>query len=180
MGTVSTVVGGGTPSTQDSSHFGGEVPWLTPADLSGYGSKYISSGETGERSLTQTGFERSSAKMVPAGSILFTSRAPVGYVAIAEAPVCTNQGFKNFVLEPDEELAAIDEAVAEIGATMKKADTLRRSILHRAFTGNLLPQYPTDEPASELLKRIAGEREARQRRRGQGHRRTRLSARKAG
>ena len=98
MAAVSTVIGGGTPSTQDPSHFGGDVPWLTPADLSGFGDKYISSGE---RNLTQRGFERSSAKMVPAGSILFTSRAPVGYVAIAEAPVCTNQGFKSFVLAPD-------------------------------------------------------------------------------
>ena len=98
MGAISTVVGGGTPSTQDASHFGGDVPWLTPADLSGFQGKYISSGE---RSLTQKGLEKSSAKLVPAGSILFTSRAPVGYVAIAETAVSTNQGFKNFVLEPD-------------------------------------------------------------------------------
>ena len=98
MGAVSAVSGGGTPSTQDASYFGGGVPWLTPADLSGFGGKYISAGE---RSLTKEGLKKSSAKMVPAGSILFTSRAPVGYVAIAEVPVCTNQGFKNFVLESD-------------------------------------------------------------------------------
>ena len=96
MGAVSTVTGGGTPNTQDASHFGGVVPWLTPADLSGFEDKYISSGE---RSLTQQGLERSSAKLVPTGTILFTSRAPIGYVAIAANSVCTNQGFKNFVLE---------------------------------------------------------------------------------
>ena len=96
MGAVSTVIGGGTPNTQDASHFGGDIPWLTPADLSGFSDKYISSGK---RNLTQQGLERSSARLVPADSILLTSRAPVGYVAIAGASLCTNQGFKNFVLD---------------------------------------------------------------------------------
>ena len=100
MGEISTVVGGGTPRTADLTNFeGGTIPWVTPADLSGYSSKYISHGE---RSITQKGLETSSARMLPAGTVLFTSRAPIGYIAIASNPVCTNQGFKSFVLKDDD------------------------------------------------------------------------------
>ena len=99
MGEISAVVGGGTPRTADLTNFeGGTIPWVTPADLSGYSSKYISHGE---RSITQKGLETSSARMLPAGTVLFTSRAPIGYIAIASNPVCTNQGFKSFVLKDD-------------------------------------------------------------------------------
>ena len=99
MGEISAVVGGGTPRTADLTNFeGGTIPWVTPADLSGYSSKYISHGE---RSITRKGLETSSARMLPAGTVLFTSRAPIGYIAIASNPVCTNQGFKSFVLKDD-------------------------------------------------------------------------------
>ena len=98
MGAISEVVAGGTPSTQVAANFGGDIPWLTPADLSGFENKHISRGA---RQLTQRGLDESSAKMIPQGSVLFTSRAPIGYVAIAANPLSTNQGFKNFVLGPD-------------------------------------------------------------------------------
>ena len=96
MGNVSNVVGGGTPRTGEKSNFeGGDIPWITPADLSGYKEKLIVSGA---RNITQRGLTHSSAKLLPKGSVLFSSRAPVGYVAIAARPVTTNQGFKSFVL----------------------------------------------------------------------------------
>ena len=94
-GEVCTVVGGGTPRTNDDSNFdGGEIPWITPADLSGYSHKVI---ERGARNITERGLNASGATMMPAGTVLFSSRAPIGYVAIAANPVCTNQGFKSFV-----------------------------------------------------------------------------------
>jgi type I restriction enzyme S subunit len=97
MGEIADVVGGGTPRTGDPHNYeGGTIPWITPADLSGYTSKHISNGE---RNITQKGLSTSSARMLPAGTVLFSSRAPVGYVAIASNPVCTNQGFKSFVLK---------------------------------------------------------------------------------
>lgn len=97
MGEIADVVGGGTPKTNDPENFeGGTIPWITPADLSGYTAKNISHGE---RFITAKGLAGSSAKMMPAGTVLFSSRAPVGYVAIAANPVCTNQGFKSFVLK---------------------------------------------------------------------------------
>jgi type I restriction enzyme S subunit len=97
MGEVADVIGGGTPKTNDSSNYeGGTIPWLTPADLSGYAAKTIGGGA---RYITKKGLATSSAKLMPAGAVLFTSRAPIGYVAIASNPVCTNQGFKSFVLK---------------------------------------------------------------------------------
>lgn len=96
LGDVADIIGGGTPDTKNDSYWGGDVPWLTPKDLSGYGSRYILKGE---RSISYQGLENSSAKMLPTGSVLLTSRAPIGYVAIAKTPLCTNQGFKSFVLK---------------------------------------------------------------------------------
>ena len=96
MGDVSQVVGGGTPATSDLTNFdGGSIPWITPADLSGYSDKYIAGGA---RNITQKGLECSGARLMPAGTVLFSSRAPIGYVAIASRPMSTNQGFKSFVL----------------------------------------------------------------------------------
>ena len=98
---IAEVKGGGTPSTSNSSYFCEPpegIPWITPADLSDYDSAYISHGE---RNLTEEGFSNSSTHRMPAGTVLFSSRAPIGYVAIAKNPVTTNQGFKSLVLEDD-------------------------------------------------------------------------------
>jgi type I restriction enzyme S subunit len=91
---IGGIVGGGTPKTNISKYWDGNIPWLTPADLSGYDSMYIS---TGSRTITDFGLKSSSAQMLPANSILYSSRAPIGYTAIATIPVCTNQGFKSVV-----------------------------------------------------------------------------------
>lgn len=96
IGEVADVIGGGTPSTDRYEFWDrGEIPWITPADLSGYKEREISKGA---RNITQIGLENSSARLLPAGTVLFSSRAPVGYVAIAANPLATNQGFKSFVL----------------------------------------------------------------------------------
>ena len=98
MGEIADVVGGGTPRTSDPENFeGGSIAWLTPADLSGYSEKYVSRGN---RFITERGLESSSARLLPEGAVMFTSRAPIGYVAIARNPISTNQGFKSFVLKP--------------------------------------------------------------------------------
>ena len=91
---IGTIISGATPKTSDDSNFGGAIPWLTPADLSGYKDKYISCGA---RNITQKGYDSCSTQLMPAGSVLLSSRAPIGYVAIAKNPICTNQGFKSIV-----------------------------------------------------------------------------------
>ena len=91
---IGEIVGGSTPSTKKAENYGGNISWITPKDLANYNKMFISSGE---RNITEEGFNSCSAKMLPKHSILFTSRAPIGYVAIAEKEVCTNQGFKSII-----------------------------------------------------------------------------------
>ena len=91
---IGSIVSGATPKTSDATNYGGDIPWLTPADLSGYTNKYI---ERGARNISKKGYDSCSTQIMPAGSILFSSRAPIGYVAIAANPICTNQGFKSIV-----------------------------------------------------------------------------------
>lgn len=91
---IGIVIGGGTPKTNIPLYWDGEIPWLTPADLSGYKAIYISSGS---RKITQLGLEESSAQLMPTGTVLYSSRAPIGYTAIAANPIATNQGFKSVV-----------------------------------------------------------------------------------
>lgn len=98
MDNISNVVSGGTPSSKVSEYFRKPtegIAWLTPADLSNYNKKYIAHGK---RDISDLGYEKSSAKLIPKGSVLFTSRAPIGYVVIAENEISTNQGFKSFVI----------------------------------------------------------------------------------
>jgi type I restriction enzyme S subunit len=92
------VVGGGTPNTQDSTNFGEDVPWVTPKDLSTHQSRFIARGE---RSLSTKGLSGSSAKRLPAGTVLVSSRAPIGLTAIAQNEVSTNQGCRSLVLNSD-------------------------------------------------------------------------------
>lgn len=91
------VIGGGTPSTKEDSYYGGEISWITPRDLTNHKNRFISRGE---RNITQLGLKNSSARILPKNSILLTSRAPIGYLAIAENEVCTNQGFKSLIVNP--------------------------------------------------------------------------------
>lgn len=94
LGDVCEVVSGGTPKTSVEEYWGGEIPWVTPADLSKLKGLEISSGE---RAITQRGVDKSSAVLLPAGSVVLSSRAPIGYVAIAQVPMATNQGCKSFI-----------------------------------------------------------------------------------
>ncbi|CAM3184394.1 restriction endonuclease subunit S [Escherichia coli] len=101
IGDIADVISGGTPKSGVAENFapsGEGVAWLTPADLSGYKEKYISHGA---RDLTTLGYSSCSAKLMPKGTILFSSRAPIGYVAIAANEIATNQGFKSFAFPSD-------------------------------------------------------------------------------
>ena len=91
---LGTIVGGGTPSTLNADYWNGEIPWLSPADLTDYHKKYISRGR---KNITTDGLAHSSAVLMPSGSILYSSRAPIGYVVIARNAISTNQGFKSLV-----------------------------------------------------------------------------------
>ena len=93
------VVGGATPSKKNKAFFTASgIAWITPRDLSGTTNVFIGHGAT---DITRDGFDSCSTKLMPQGSVLFSSRAPVGYVAIASNSVCTNQGFKSAVPRPE-------------------------------------------------------------------------------
>ena len=96
---VAVLVGGGTPSRAKSEYFGGDVPWVTPTDLPPIGTIRIL-GSVSEN-LTEAGLKNSSAKLVPPGSVLFSSRASIGKIAVTNRECATNQGFCNFVPKRD-------------------------------------------------------------------------------
>lgn len=97
-GTISdlgTVIGGGTPSKSHSEYYSSKgVAWITPKDLSINKTKFITHGE---RDISELGLKNSSATIMPKGTVLFSSRAPIGYIAISTGDVTTNQGFKSVV-----------------------------------------------------------------------------------
>ena len=90
------VIGGGTPKTKVAEYWNGSIPWLTPKDLSNYTGRYVSKGE---RNISLKGLTNSSARILPPKSVLLTSRAPVGYLAIAKNELTTNQGFRSLVVK---------------------------------------------------------------------------------
>lgn len=92
---LGTVVGGATPSTKNPANYeGGTISWITPKDLADFKGRYIARGE---RMITDAGLSSCSTQLMPEHSVLFSSRAPIGYVAIAANELCTNQGFKSVV-----------------------------------------------------------------------------------
>ena len=84
----------GTPSTSIEEYWNGSIPWISPSDLTGYKNVFISHGE---KSITELGLKKSSTKTLPKNTVLLSSRAPVGYIALAENDICTNQGFKSII-----------------------------------------------------------------------------------
>ncbi|HEM5150866.1 TPA: restriction endonuclease subunit S [Streptococcus suis] len=98
IGNIGEIVGGGTPSKKIQEYWNGDIPWLSPKDLSLRPSLYTSRGQM---SITELGYEKSSARLMPKNSILFSSRAPIGYLTIAENNISTNQGFKSIIPNDD-------------------------------------------------------------------------------
>lgn len=92
---IADVVGGSTPSKAKPEYYTQKgIAWLTPKDLSNHPAVYSSRGEI---DITEEGYNSTSTKLMPKGTVLFTSRAPIGYISIAQNDICTNQGFKSLV-----------------------------------------------------------------------------------
>ena len=97
LGDIADIVGGGTPSTSNEEYWNGEIDWYAPAEITNQ--IYVDSSE---RKITEQGFNNSSAKMLPIGTVLFTSRAGIGKMAILRKESCTNQGFQSIVPHKNE------------------------------------------------------------------------------
>ncbi len=102
LGDLGEIVTGSTPDTTNKDYWDGNIPWITPADLTNHEGIYF----TGNlRKITEAGYKSCSTKMIPAGSIVYSTRAPIGHCAVTSFPLCTNQGFKSIV--PNERLDAV-------------------------------------------------------------------------
>lgn len=99
---VANIINGSTPSTDNPEYWAGDILWATPSDLGKLNSIHI---DDTERKITKAGLDSCSTTLLPVGTVLLTSRAPVGNLAITKNPICTNQGFKSFI--PKEEINSL-------------------------------------------------------------------------
>ena len=150
IGEIADVVGGGTPSSKVDKYWNGTIPWITPKDLSGYTYRRIGGGK---RNISSLGLKESSAQLLPRNTVLVTSRAPIGYVALADGEVTTSQGFKNLILntgyDPEFFYYLIKHNVPKLKA-MSSGSTFGE------ISGNSMKQIRLKVPPFSEQRRIAG------------------------
>lgn len=146
---IGQVVGGGTPSTANPDYYGGDIPWLSPKDLSGHKKRYINRGE---KNITELGLNNSSAKLMPAGTVLLSSRAPIGYIAIAENEICTNQGFKSII--PDRGKVDSEFLYYSLKNNVEEIKDLGVGTTFAEISGKVLENYEIDLPELDNQKKI--------------------------
>ena len=205
LGDIGKITSGGTPTSNEKSYYGGDIIWITPADMSKQQSSPWFSNSS--KKITNLGLQKSSAQLIEGNSVVYSSRAPIGYVNIVKDKFTTSQGCKSvtpiknslmyiyYVLiertedikyrasgttfkeisalefgktlvplppleEQQEIVRVLDEVlenenkVKELLELEERIDVLEKSILHKAFKGELGTQNSSDEPAIELLKEI--------------------------
>ena len=136
---ISNIYNGSTPSTSDASNYDGDIIWITPKDLSNQKSKYVSKGE---RNITEKGYKNCSITMLPKGTILLSSRAPIGLLAIAKTELCTNQGFKNIV--PQKELVDNNYLYYLLRLKIKEIEALGSGTTFKEVSKTSLENYEID------------------------------------
>ena len=142
---IGTVVGGATPSKKRAEYYcENGIGWITPRDLSNSSDKFIAQGAV---DLTEEGYSSCSVKLLPAGSVLFSSRAPIGYVAIAAANVTTNQGFKSIV--PKEEFGTAFVYCFLVRNKKKIAD-MGAGTTFPEVSGSMMRSVPLSLPSGQL------------------------------
>lgn len=148
------IVGGSTPSTKNESYYGGEIAWITPKDLSTFHGRFI---KRGERNITKVGLNSCSARLMPQHSVLFTSRAPIGYVAIAQNEVCTNQGFKSIVPNADTDYLFLYYLLVH---NRERIENMGSGTTFKEVSGsvmkNITVSVPTDIEEQREISRILG------------------------
>ena len=143
------VVGGATPSKNIDEYFCSDgIVWLTPKDLTSTRKKFIYKGEI---DITKVAYHSCSTKLLPKGSILLTSRAPVGYVAIAMTELCTNQGFKSIIPKNEFETAFIYYFLKE---NKQLLESYSSGTTFMEISGNVLKKIPVSIPTEELVKKF--------------------------
>lgn len=150
LSNLGTIVGGATPSTKDSSNYeNGSIAWITPKYLSTYTERFISHGE---RNITEKGLKSCSAQLMPPNSILFTSRAPIGYIAIAKNEVCTNQGFKSILPNKDTDFMFLYYLVRY---NKDNIENLGSGTTFKEVSGSTMKSVPVKVPPLPTQQKIA-------------------------
>lgn len=152
---IGTVVGGATPSTKKPENYeNGTIAWITPKDLSTFTGRYIQSGE---RNITEVGLKSCSTQLLPKDTVLFSSRAPIGYVAIAANEVCTNQGFKSVV--PNENTDPLFLYYL-LKYNKDKIEGMGSGTTFKEVSGNtmknIVVSVPTDKKVQERIASVLG------------------------
>ena len=143
------IVGGATPSKENTEYFcDNGIVWLTHKDLTSTGLKFIYKGET---DITKTAYQSCSTKIMPQGTVLLTSRAPVGSVAIAMVDLCTNQGFKSIVPKEKIGTAYVYYFLKE---NKQLLDSYSSGTTFMEISGNFLKSIPTKISPCSLTKKF--------------------------
>ena len=153
IGTISdlgTVVGGSTPSKAKPEYYTESgIAWITPKDLSINKSKFVSHGEN---DITELGLKNSSAVIMPEGTVLFSSRAPIGYIAIAAGEVTTNQGFKSVVPKPE---IGTPFVYFSLKNTLPVIEGMASGSTFKEVSGSTMKNVPAVIPDAETLAKFS-------------------------
>jgi type I restriction enzyme S subunit len=150
LGEVAQVVSGATPKSSVDEYWDGNIPWITPADLSKLAAKEVS---TTSRQITEAGLASCSSRILPARSVLLSSRAPIGHVAINAVPMATNQGFKSLV--PDVDLITPDFLYWWLKTNTAYLQSLGRGATFKEVSKEIVESIEIPLPPLEEQRRIA-------------------------
>ena len=150
LGDIADILNGATPSTKNYENYDGGIIWITPKDLSDQKKKII---RKGQRNITEKGFSSCSAQMIPAYNILMSSRAPIGLLAINGNECCTNQGFKNLVL--DKNICDTDYMYYYLKFHIKEIEALGSGTTFKEVSKSSLFDFEVSLPCIEIQKEIS-------------------------
>jgi len=151
IGDLGAVVGGSTPSKAIPEYYTDHgIAWITPKDLSINKSKFITHGEN---DITELGLKNSSATIMPEGTVLFSSRAPIGYTAIAAGEVTTNQGFKSVVPKPEIGTAYVYYFLKK---NLPVIEAMASGSTFKEVSGSVMKSVPAQIPDAETLAKFNG------------------------
>ena len=150
LGNIADIINGATPSTQDIRNYDGNIIWITPKDLSDQKTKRI---RRGQRNITIKGFNSCSAQMIPPHNILMSSRAPIGLLAINENECCTNQGFKNLVI--NKSICDVDYIYYYLKFHIKEIESLGSGTTFKEVSKSSLYNFELSLPSIENQRNIS-------------------------
>ena len=146
------VIGGSTPSKAKPEYYTVYgIAWITPKDLSINKSKFISRGAD---DITELGLRNSSARLMPRGTVLFSSRAPIGYIAIASGEICTNQGFKSIVPKKNVGTSFVYYFLIE---NLQAIENVASGSTFKEVSGSTMKGIPAIIPDDDTLRRFQEE-----------------------